>query len=77
MKCVKVQNEDGLVRDIESGAILNVNNNAYQKHLREREKQLAIINERNFVRDEINNLKQEMSEIKSLLRELVQNGNTK
>ena len=76
MTFAKVKNSDGLVRDMTSGAILDTNTTKYEKHLAERERQLRVINERNRLQSEINILKQEMSEIKSILKELVRNRNT-
>jgi len=68
---LKVEGHKDLVRDTSTGAILNTNRNAYlnyKKRLREAQKQRDEI--RSATR-EINNLKCEMHEIKSLLKELV------
>ena len=68
---VKVEGHDNLVRDVRSKAIVNTNTteySIYMARLRAREKQGDEI--RNAVK-EINNLKQELFEIKSLLKEVV------
>ena len=66
MGYIKVKGHDGLVRDESTGPILNHNDSAIQA--RRKQKQL------NSALEDINMLKDEISEIKSLLRELVKNG---
>jgi|TARA_B100000035_G_scaffold139073_1_gene118525 hypothetical protein len=63
MNYIKVEGHDGLVRDETTGAILNHDDSAIQA--RRKQKQL------NSALEDINMLKNEISEIKSLLRELV------
>jgi hypothetical protein len=65
MGYIKVSGHDGLVRDETTGAILNHDDSAIQA--RRKQKQL------NSALEDINMLKDEISEIKSLLRELVKN----
>jgi|TARA_B100001094_G_scaffold269327_1_gene273474 hypothetical protein len=65
MDFVKVEGHDGLVRDQNTGAILNVDNSAIDA--RRKSKQLG------SALDDINKLKNDVSEIKSLLRELIKN----
>ena len=65
MGYLKVKGHDGLVRDETSGAIVNHNDSAIEA----RRKQMQL----NSALDDINMLKDEISEIKSLLRELVKN----
>jgi hypothetical protein len=66
MSYIKVEGHDGLVRDKTTGAILNYDNSAMEA----RRKSKAL----NSALDDINMLKDEVSEIKSLLRELIKNG---
>ena len=69
---LKVEGHKDLVRDTSTGAILNTNRNAYlnyKKRLREAQKQRDEI--RSATR-EINNLKCEMHEIKSMLKTLLE-----
>ena len=70
---LKVEGYTSLVRDVRSKAILNKNVTEYQtymKRIRDREQQGDQI--RNACK-EINNLKQELYEIKNLIKELVKN----
>ena len=65
MDYIKVEGHDGLVRDKNTGAIINLDDSAITA--RRKSKQLG------SALDDINMLKNEVSEIKSLLRELVKN----
>jgi prefoldin subunit 5 len=68
---IKVEGHEHLVRDVNSGAIVNTNVTEYQlymKRVRSREQQGDQI--RSAVK-EINNLKAELREIKGLIKELV------
>ena len=69
----QVEGHVDLVRDSTSHAIINRNTGAYEKAKR---RAAAAQAQRDEIRDtnrEINNLKSEMHEIKSLLKELVGN----
>jgi len=71
MAYLKVQGHQHIVRDTSSNGIINTNSNAYNLHVqRIKEARKSSNDLRNAVRD-INNLKQEMSEIKGLLLKLV------
>ena len=71
MSYLKVQGHRTIVRDTNSNSIINTDTNAYNIHVRRiREARQSSNDLRNAVRD-INNLKQEMSEIKGLLLKLV------
>ena len=68
---IKVEGHDSLTRDIRSNAIVNTSKNEYQiymNRIRSREQQSDEI--RNTVK-EINLLKQELFEIKTLLKEVI------
>ena len=65
MDYLKVEGHDGLVRDQKTGAILNLDDSAIEARRKSKHLGSAL--------DDINMLKNEVSEIKSLLRELVQN----
>ena len=70
-KFVQVEDCPDLVRDMDSGAIINRNRNAYEmakKRSADAQRQRDEI--RNTTR-ELNTLKSEMHEIKNLLKELV------
>jgi|TARA_B100000035_G_C20697726_1_gene421280 hypothetical protein len=65
MSYIKVSGHDGLVRDENTGAIINVDSSAIEA--RRKSKQL------NSALRDINTLKDEVSELKTLLRELIKN----
>ena len=68
---LKVEGYESLVRDVSSNAIVNTNRSEYQLYMariKSREKQGDEI--RSAVK-EINNLKAELREIKSLLQEVI------
>jgi hypothetical protein len=68
---IKVEGHDSLARDVRSNAIVNTSKNEYQiymNRIRSREQQSDEI--RNTIK-EINLLKQELFEIKSLLKEVI------
>jgi hypothetical protein len=68
---VNIEGHGGLVRDISSGAILNTNRTDYEnfmmKQLRSKNQKELIFNQT----EEINKLKDELDEIKQLLRSLM------
>jgi|TARA_Y100001970_G_scaffold15415_1_gene17360 hypothetical protein len=65
MDYLKVSGHDGLVRDQNTGAILNRDSSAIEARRKTRNFNSAF--------EDINKLKEEILEIKSLLRELVSN----
>jgi len=68
---IKVEGHDSLARDVRSNAIVNTSKNEYQiymNRIRSREQQSDEI--RNTIK-EINVLKQELFEIKNLLKEVI------
>ena len=66
MDFAKVEGHDGLVRDQNTGAILNLDNAAVEARRKSKHLSSAL--------EDINMLKNEIFEIKSLLRELIKNG---
>jgi hypothetical protein len=71
MDYLKVQGHNGLVRDISSGAIINTNRTEYEEYMervRLAEQKDQLISQHT---DEINNMKNELREIKDLLIKLV------
>ena len=62
---LQVEGKEGLVRDPKTDAIININNNELQR------RKLAKAN-RKKQQEEIQNLKNEMGEIKDLLRQLLE-----
>ena len=77
MNEVKVEHHPELARDEYSKGIKNVDNDAYSKYMQG----ATARKERNITlrsnTEEINNLKEDMSEVKDMLRQLIskQNGN--
>ena len=67
MDYLKVDGHDGLVRDVNTGAIINRDDSAIEA--RRKSKQLS------SALEDINMLKNELIEIKSLLREIVNASN--
>ena len=71
---INVEGHPGLVRDPNSNAIINTNNSDYQKYLTLRKVKSQENKKVSTIEEDLVNLKNEMNEIKSLLKELV-NGN--
>ena len=70
-KVLKVEGYQDLVRDEYSSAIVNTNKSDYEKYMQRRK---AMKKNNDKIRDacrEINNLKQELYEIKDLIKQLV------
>ena len=65
MDYIKVSGHDGLVRDQNTGAIINLDESAIEARRKSKSLTSAL--------EDINMLKNEVSEIKSLLRELIEN----
>jgi hypothetical protein len=64
MKQIKIEGDPNLARDPNTNAVVNTNNNAYMNYMKKRNKK----KEENA---EIENLKNEIDEIKSLLKTLI------
>jgi type IV secretory pathway component VirB8 len=62
---LKVEGSSSLVRDADTKAILNNNNTEYQNYLRKRE--MLIMNQ-----NEINNIKEDILQIKQMLCALIE-----
>jgi hypothetical protein len=61
MKLQPIQDTDGFKKDVESGAVLAVDNRALQAYKMKRKQQYAVV-------DDINNIKQELQELKEILK---------
>tara|TARA_B100000519_G_scaffold182761_1_gene175916 strand:+ start:178 stop:384 length:207 start_codon:yes stop_codon:yes gene_type:complete len=68
MDYLKVKGHDGLVRDQKTGAILNLDDSAIEARRKSKHLGSAL--------DDINMLKNEVSELKSLIRELIKNASS-
>lgn len=71
MMKLKVEDFPNLVRDSKSKAIINVDEASYNKYKNEKLLQNKVIN----ITEEINDLKQSVNEIKSLLSQILQRTN--
>lgn len=71
MKYIKVKDNSDLVRDITTNSIINTNTLEYQRYLSMKmDKESENKKLRNF-ENELNNIKDDINEIKSLLRSLI------
>jgi|TARA_B100000035_G_scaffold174383_1_gene148781 hypothetical protein len=68
---LKVENENSLVRDMTSHAIINTNQSDYEKFLSLSKKKAQERQEYNDLKSDVKSLKDDMSEIKSLLKSIV------
>ena len=71
---IPVEGNSDLVRDPTTDQIINTNENAYQQYIIRRQKRRSEKEKTLTVEQDLANLKSELGEIKSLLKELV-NGN--
>ena len=71
---IPVEGNSDLVRDPKTDQIINTNQNAYQQYISQRKKRKLEKEKSLNIEEDLANLKSEMNEIKSLLKELV-NGN--
>ena len=71
---IPVEGNSDLVRDPKTDQIINTNENAYQQYIIRRQKRKSEKEKALTVEQDLANLKNELGEIKSLLKELV-NGN--
>jgi len=69
MKFVKVKDHPSLKRDTYTQAVINTSNSEYEEYKRIQEN--ASIRSR-IIENEINSLKNDISEIKSILKQIVQ-----
>jgi hypothetical protein len=69
---LKVEGNSSLVRDTDTNAILNNNNTEYQNYLRKRD--MLIMNQNELIShtQEINNIKEDISQIKQMLCALIE-----
>ena len=71
MKIAKVEGHIHLVRDLKTQAIINTDSDAYARYMARKVKQAEKEDELRGVVREINTIKAEMFEIKSLIKEIV------
>ena len=73
MEYYGVKGHVDLLRNSETGAIVNSNSVDYEKYISRRDAKKAQVQQSENIEQDLANLKNEMNEIKSLLKELVSN----
>tara|TARA_B100001109_G_scaffold242659_1_gene227758 strand:+ start:671 stop:895 length:225 start_codon:yes stop_codon:yes gene_type:complete len=68
---VKVESQDSLVRDISSNAIVNNNKSEYENFLRISEQKYKEKKEFEKLKTDVNSMKNDLDEIKSILKSIV------
>lgn len=68
---VQIEGKQGLVRDISSGAILNTNRTDYENYLAKRKQDAEQKQQLAEQQADINNIKNELTDIKDLLKTLI------
>ena len=63
-----------MVRDTESGALLNMDRNGFEEYKKRRDFMANQVNEINKVKSDLDNIKSDMSEIKELIVQLLNKG---
>ena len=70
-KYLKVKSEDSLVRDVDSNAIVNQNQSEFDKFLELSQRKYKAKKKFDDMRSDLDSLKQDMDEIKTLLRNIM------
>ena len=73
MEYYGVKGHVDLLRNSETGAIVNSNNLDYEKYITRRDAKKAQVQQSELIEPDLANLINEMNDIKSLLKELVSN----
>ena len=66
MSVIKIKNNPGLVKDNKTNAILSVDNDGLKAYKQQRER----IRQNNGMLDDINNIKQELIELRGVLKQI-------
>ena len=74
MSYIKVKNNNHLYRDKESNCIINTNRSEYEQYLARKQQKQSEVNKVDNLERDISTLRNEITEIKDMLRSLV-NGN--
>lgn len=70
MNLIKVENKEGLYRDDNNNAIINMNSNEYTSYLESYKRAYADKKKINQIENDVNQIKNDLNEIKTLLRNL-------
>ena len=68
----KVEGEPDLVKEPKSKGIINTNKNAYQRYKEHQKSKISELAEKEQMKKEINILKDDMKDIKSMLTQLLE-----
>ena len=71
MSHIKVEGHKGLYRDSKTNSIVNKNNLEYNEYMSGKDKRMKESEKGNTIEDDLSRMKNEIQEIKSLLKELV------
>tara|TARA_Y100001973_G_C5193108_1_gene332288 strand:+ start:2009 stop:2230 length:222 start_codon:yes stop_codon:yes gene_type:complete len=71
MSHIKVEGHKGLYRDSKTNSIVNKNNLEYNEYMSGKDKRMKESEKVNTIEDDLSRMKNEIQEIKSLLKELV------
>ena len=72
IELIPVEGKSGFYRDPESTAVINCDKKAYSDYMKRKKISKAKSNELDKMKEDINNVKDELGEIKGLLSNLVQ-----
>ena len=68
---VKIQNKDGLIRDLSSGAVINTNRTDYENYLQKRNATKELNQQIKQNADKIEKIESDVTEIKEMLAMLI------
>tara|TARA_R100000664_G_C2750580_1_gene137910 strand:+ start:2049 stop:2270 length:222 start_codon:yes stop_codon:yes gene_type:complete len=71
MTYLKVENHSGLYRDTNTNSIVNKDKTQYHEYMSGKDKRMKESEKVNTIEDDLSRMKNEIQEIKSLLKELV------
>lgn len=70
MSYIKVKDKDYLIRDMDSNGIINTDDNAYNSYVENYRKRFNESKKIKILEDDVNEIKNDLNEIKLLLRSL-------
>jgi len=68
---VKIQNKEGLIRDLSSGAVINTNRTEYENYLQKTNAEKDLKNQIKNNSDKIEKIESDVTEIKEMLAMLI------
>jgi len=68
---VKIQNKEGLIRDLSSGAVINTNRTEYENYLQRRNAEKDLKDQIKQNADKIEKIESDVTEIKEMLAMLI------